>query len=234
MSYTKICNAPWLYIFVVIILLGCLAQTLIMMKKAWSHAKELGLNNAQIRKGLTNGIVVSIIPTLPVIIVFLSLVPLLGAPLPWLRLSVIGSATFESMASSIGVSSVGEELVVGGYTIAGWIAACWCMSIGGSTNIVWSTLMIKPISKLYGAAEKFNIKLILTIGTGCLMGIMAYATVAFGLGSISDKGIVFGSSFILGAVMVALSRKFPEKKWINDFLMAVCMIFGMVVACVVL
>lgn len=234
MSYTEICNVPWLYIFVVVILLGCLAQTVIMMKKAWKHALELGLDNTQIRKGLTNGIIVSIIPTIPVIVVFLALVPLLGTPLPWLRLSVIGSATFESMASSIGVESVGEELIVGGYSIKGWIAACWCMSIGGSTALVWSTLATKPISKLYGAAEKFNLKLVLVLGTGCLTGVMAYSTVAYGLNSMADKGIVFISSFALGAVMVALSRKFPEKKWINDSLMAVCMIFGMIIACVAL
>lgn len=234
MSYTEICNVPWLYIFVTVILLGCLAQTVIMMRKAWKHALELGLDNAQIRKGLANGVIVSIIPTIPVIVVFLALVPLLGTPLPWLRLSVIGSATFESMASSIGVESVGEQLVVGGYSIKGWIAACWCMSIGGSTALVWSTFATKPISKLYGAAEKFNLKLVLVLGTGCLTGVMAYSTVAYGLNSMADKGIVFISSFALGAVMVALARKFPEKKWINDSLMAVCMIFGMIIACVAL
>lgn len=234
MSYTEICNAPWLYIFVAVILIGCLAQTLLMMKKAWKHLRGKGFTNAQIMVGLRNGIIVSIVPTIPVIIVFLSLLPLLGAPLPWLRLSVIGSATFESMAASAGVSSVGETLAVGGYTIAGWIAACWVMSIGGSSSIVWSTLAIKPISKLYKSAEKVNLKLVMIIGTGCLMGVMAYATVSFGLGSIKDNGVVFISSFVVGAILVALGKKLPKQKWINDFLMAICMIIGMVVACIVL
>ena len=234
MSYTEICNASWMYIFVAVILIGCLLQTIIMMRKAWKHAQELGLENSQIRKGLTNGIIVSIMPTIPVMIVFLSLVNLLGAPLPWLRLSVIGSATFESLAASLGVTAVGETLTVGGYTINGWIAACWCMSIGGSSALVWSILATKPISKIYGKAEKFNIKLVLAIGTGCLIGNMAYATVAFGLDSISDKGIVFMSSFIMGTILVILNKKFPKQRWINDFLMAICMIGGMIVACLVL
>ena len=234
MSYTEICNASWMYIFVAVILVGCLLQTIIMMRKAWKHAQELGLENSQIRKGLTNGIIVSIMPTIPVMIVFLSLVNLLGAPLPWLRLSVIGSATFESLAASLGVTAVGETLTVGGYTINGWIAACWCMSIGGSSALVWSILATKPISKIYGKAEKFNIKLVLAIGTGCLIGNMAYATVAFGLDSISDKGIVFMSSFIMGTILVILNKKFPKQRWINDFLMAICMIGGMIVACLVL
>lgn len=234
MLYTEICNAAWMYVFVAVILIGCLVQTILMMKKAWEHLKEKGFSNAQIMVGLRNGIIVSIVPTIPVIIVFLSLVPLLGAPLPWLRLSVIGSATFESMAASAGVSSVGETLTVGGYTIAGWIAACWVMSVGGSSSIVWSTLAIKPISRLYKSAEKVNLKLVTVIGTGCLMGVMAYASVSFGLGSIRDNGVVFITSFTAGAILVALSRKFPKQKWINDFLMAICMIIGMVAACILL
>lgn len=234
MSYTEICNASWMYVFVAVILLGCLAQTIIMMRKAWKHAQELGLENSQIRKGLTNGIIVSIMPTIPVMIVFLSLVSLLGAPLPWLRLSVIGSATFESLAASLGVTSVGEQLVVGGYTIKGWVAAAWCMSIGGSSALLWSIFATKPISKMYGKQTgKFNVKLALVIGTGCLVGNMAYATVAFGLDSIKDKGIVFMSSFLLGTILVAINKKFPNLKWINDFLMAICMVGAMIIACII-
>lgn len=232
MSYTEICNQPWMFIFVGVILLAVIAQNAITMRKAWNHAKnDLGIPPEQIRKGLTNGIIVSIAPTIPVIIVLLSLIPLLGTPLPWLRLSVIGSATFESIAASIGVESAGEVLQVGGYTVAGWIAACWCMGIGGSSSVLWSLIAIKPIEKLFGAAEKFNFKLVLTIGTGCLMGIMAYAAISFGLVDIPGKFKVWFSSFLLGTILVYLSKKFPKHKWINDFLMAVCMIVGMIVAC---
>lgn len=233
MSYTEICNQPWMFIFVGVILLAVIAQNAIAMRKAWKHAKnDLGIPPEQIRKGLTNGIIVSIVPTIPVIIVLLSLIPLLGTPLPWLRLSVIGSATFESMAASIGVETAGEALQVGGYTVAGWIAACWCMGVGGSSSVVWSLIAIKPIEKLFGAAEKFNFKLVLTIGTGCLMGIMAYGAISFGLDDLSGKFKVWLPSFLLGMFLVYISKKFPKQKWINDFLMAICMIVGMVVACI--
>lgn len=230
MLYTDICNAHWMYIFVGIILICTIGQNVIMMNKAWKHAKELGLEPAQIKKGLINGIIVSIVPTIPVLVVLFTLITLLGTPLPCMRVAV----AFESMAANAGVSSIGESLTIGGYTIAGWVAACWCMSIGGASNIAWSSLAIKPISKLYGAAEKLDVRLILTIGTGCLCGMMGNAAVAFGFSNMANKGIVFLSSFAIGAVLVFVGRKFPKQKWINDFLMAICMIFGMAVACVVL
>lgn len=235
MSYTQIGNAPWMYVFVGIIILLILFQNFIMMRKAWLHAKhDLGLSNAQIKKGLTNGIMVSIIPTIPVIIVMMTLISLLGGPLPWLRLSVIGSAAIESIAASSGVESVGETLAVGGYTIAGWIAACWVMNIGNSVSLVWSSLAIRPISKMYGAAEKVDIRLVLAIGSGCLTGVMAYSTVAYGAGAIATKGVVFFPSFVLGALLVYVGKKLPKQKWIGDSLMAICMIFGMCIACLVL
>lgn len=233
MNITEISNAVWMYIFVGAILVLILMQNFIMMRKAWKHAREdLGLSNAQIRKGLTNGIIVSIAPTIPVIIVMLTLIPLLGGPLPWLRLSVIGSATIESVAASLGVESVGEALTIGGFTIAGWVAACWVMSLANSTSLVWSILAIRPISKMYNAASKFDIKLVLTIGFGCLAGVMAYSTIAWGFTSMSTNGIIFFSSFGLSAILSFVQKKMPKQKWIGDFQMAICMLFGMVLACI--
>ncbi len=235
MTNTQIGNAPWMYVFAGAIILLILVQNFIMMKKAWIHARDdLGLSNAQIKKGLTNGIMVSIVPTIPVIIVMLTLISLLGGPLPWLRLSVIGSAAIESLAASFGVESVGETLTIGGYTIAGWIAACWVMNLGNSVSLIWSTLAIRPISKMYGAAEKFDIRLVLALGGGCLSGVMAYSTVAYGAGAMTTKGVVFFPSFFLGALLMYLGKKFPRQSWLSDSLMAICMIFGMIVACLVM
>ncbi len=233
MSYTDLYNAPWMYLFVGAILFLILVQNFIMMRKAWKHAHDdLGLSHAEIRKGLTNGIIVSIAPTIPVIIVMLTLIPLLGGPLPWLRLSVIGSATIESVAASVGMESVGEVLQLGGYTIAGWVAACWVMSLGNSTSLMWATLAIKPISKMYNAAGKFDIRLVLCLGAGCLAGVMAYSTVAWGFSDVSTNGVIFAGSFLLSVVISFVHKRFLSKQaWIADFQMAICMIFGMVLAC---
>ena len=101
MKYSEICNAPWMFIWVSVLLAAVIIQCLIFMRKAWIRARGLGLSNQQIKKGLTTGITISIVPTLPVLVVFLSLMPLLGTPLPWMRLSVIGSAYYETYAAVV-------------------------------------------------------------------------------------------------------------------------------------
>ena len=118
-------NAGWMFALAAVIILSILVQNFIMMRKAWRHAKDdLKLDNTQIRKGLINGILVSIVPTIPVIVVLLTLVPTLGSPLPWLRLSVIGSAMGESIAADAGATAVGETIGIGSLTMVGWVAAC--------------------------------------------------------------------------------------------------------------
>lgn len=232
----EIINAGWMYAFVAVIIIGILVQNFIMMRKAWNHAKnDLKLDNTQIRKGLINGILVSIVPTIPVIVVLLTMVPMLGSPLPWLRLSVIGSATGESIAADAGLQSVGETLGIGTITMVGWTAACWVMSLGNSSSLLWSTFAIRPISKMYDAAEKVDMRLVLGIGAGCLAGTMAYAAVNFGLKYIPSGMTTFwafAASFCLGIVITLVNKKL-KKSWLNDFLMAICMLFGMFIACVV-
>lgn len=98
-------------------------------EKAWKHALELGLRPEQIKKGLTTGITISIMPTLPVLLVLLSLMPLLGVPLPWLRLSIIGSAYYETYAATTALECVGETMKLNEYSAVGWVVAAWVMTI---------------------------------------------------------------------------------------------------------
>ena len=157
MVYTEICNAVWMYLWVGALLLAVILQCLVFMKKAWKHALELGLRPEQIKKGLTTGITISIMPTLPVLLVLLSLMPLLGVPLPWLRLSIIGSAYYETYAATTALECVGETMKLNEYSAVGWQQ---CVSEGNQRidriirwtfypfihhKIFWKKILKRPI-----------------------------------------------------------------------------------------
>lgn len=233
MVYTEICNAVWMYLWVGALLLAVILQCLVFMKKAWKHALELGLRPEQIKKGLTTGITISIMPTLPVLLVLLSLMPSLGVPLPWLRLSIIGSAYYETYAATTALECVGETMKLNEYSAVGWVAAAWVMTIGGSACVLWSSLAIKPISMLYEKAEKIDMKLVLSIGAGCLAGVMAYVSVSYGFSAMSTKGVVFCISFAVGALLVWIHNKRPKAKWLSDYLMTISMLVAMAAACII-
>ena len=62
---------------------------------------------------------------------------------------------------------------------------------------------------------------------------MGYATINFGLGAINTKGVIFGVSFLVGALMVVLAKKMPKQTWVKDALMAVAMVIAMLVAVII-
>ena len=229
---SQIFNDVWLYVAVFAIIVFVVIQSLIFMRKAWNRALGLGIAEHDLKNTLLSGITISIMPTLPVLIVFLALTPLLGSPLPWLRLSVIGSAHYESYAAGVGVQSIGEELLPEAVSMEGWIIAAWVMTVGGSACVLWSSLAIKPISIMYAKLEeKMDKRFVNAIGAGALGGIMAFVTVSFGLSDISGKGIVFCISFLTGAFLVFIRGKFKNAKWLGEFLMTISMIAAMAAAC---
>lgn len=233
MNLSSISNLPVFYTWVAVLLLLVIVQCSIWMKKAWKRAKELGMDDKQLKKAAVTGILISILPTLPVLIVFLSLGQLLGMPLPWLRLSIIGSAGYESYAASTALQCLGEELTLGGVTVKGWVAAAWVMTVGGSISVLWSILAIRPIASAYKKAESMDVGLVMAIGTGCLIGIMAYVSVSNGWGAMSTKGIVFTVSFVCGAILKLVQMKCPGAKWLSDYLMAISMLVAMIAACII-
>jgi hypothetical protein len=233
MTYNEIANSSWMYAWVAVVVVLTIAQSIFFMLKAWKRGRELGLSPNQLRKGITIGFSISILPSLPVLLVLISLMPLMGVPLPWLRLSVIGSPMIETIAANIGVTAVGEEMVVNGYSAYAWSSAAWTMTVAGCATVLWSVIATKPISSIYDKAAKINIKLVLAIGSACITAVMANASTSFGFSAIRTKGVVFGASFVLGALIMMIQKKYPQYR-LADYNMGVSMIFGMIAACLVL
>lgn len=74
-------------------------------------------------------------------------------------------------------------------------------------------------------------KLVLSIGSGCMAGIMAYVSVSYGFSAMSTKGVVFCISFAVGALLVYLYNKKPKFKKLSDYVMTISMVVAMVAAC---
>ena len=232
MTYAEL-NRPILFLVVLVLAAAALFQTLTMMRRAWRRAVGLGLTNAEVKKGLVIGFTVSLIPAISTFVVFLAIAQFMGNPFTWMRMFIVGGNAFELMAASQGMEAVGESMTVGGYGPQGWVAAVYVACLAAATCSIWTVIACKPIAKIFEKAEKFDVRLVIVIGTGCLMGVMGYATVNFGLGAISTKGIIFLSSFLLGAILVWISKKKPNLTWLGEFTMPICLLFGMAVACFV-
>ena len=101
MSHLDLANSSTMAILCGITILIVLLQPVLFIFAAVKRAKELNMSREELKEAATSSAVFSIIPSLPIIISYLILVPSLGRYFPWLRLSVVGSASYETMAANM-------------------------------------------------------------------------------------------------------------------------------------
>ena len=73
--------------------------TLIWLK-ALKRSKEIGMDQTKIKKTIKTAAIFTIAPAVAIVISVMTLSQTLGLPLPWLRLSVVGSMSYETIAAS--------------------------------------------------------------------------------------------------------------------------------------
>ena len=139
-----------IYAIVALIILAVIGQAVFFMAKALKRAKEIGIPKAKIKKVIKTSIIFTIAPTVAIIISILSLSQSLGIPLPWLRLSVIGSMSYEIVAatnalSGMGITEIGS--LVNTITAEQFVTVALVMTIS-----IMAGLLLAPIigKKLQG------------------------------------------------------------------------------------
>ena len=108
MTFTT--NHPILFLLVGILVAVVMGQSVYFLLKALKRSKEIGMDQTKIKKTIKTAAIFTIAPAVSIVISVITLSKSLGIPLPWLRLSVVGSLSYEAIAASNAVSAMGLEL----------------------------------------------------------------------------------------------------------------------------
>lgn len=103
-------NHPILFVMAGFLVAVVLAQSVYFLVKALGRSQELGMDPAKIRKTIKTAALFTIAPAVSIVISVIALSKSLGLPLPWLRLSVVGSLSYEAIAAENAVSAMGLTL----------------------------------------------------------------------------------------------------------------------------
>ena len=103
-------NHPILFVLVGIIIAAVLGQSIYFLLKSIRRAKVINMDSALIKKTIITAAIFTIAPAIAIVITVISLSQSLGIALPWLRLSVVGSLSYEMMAASNAASGMDTTL----------------------------------------------------------------------------------------------------------------------------
>ncbi len=103
-------NSPILYVITALLVAVVLAQSVFFLIKALRRSKALGMDQSKIKKTIKPAAIFTIAPAVAIVISVMTLSKKLGLPLPWLRLSVVGSMSYETIAANNALSAMGQSL----------------------------------------------------------------------------------------------------------------------------
>ena len=103
-------NHPILFVLVGIIIAAVLGQSVYFLLKSVKRAKETNMDMTKIKKTIVTAAIFTIAPAVAIVITVISLSQSLGIALPWLRLSVVGSLSYEAIAAANAASGMKTTL----------------------------------------------------------------------------------------------------------------------------
>ncbi len=138
-------NHPILFVIVGALILAVLAQSVYFLVRALKRAKQLGIAERVVKKTISSAAVFTIAPAVAILIGVIALSKSLGVALPWLRLSVIGSITYETVAAgnALNAANISAGDVVTDPAI--FITILWVMTIGIAAGLVFVPFVTKKI-----------------------------------------------------------------------------------------
>ena len=155
--YSHVANSPAMAIFCGLAILVVLVQAAVFFRVAWKQALEMGLSKADLMKVVKSSAVFSIVPSLPIIISYMILLPALGKFFPWLRLSVIGSATYETLAANMAVTSFGfDSLGSANFSPDVFGSLLWVVTLGVFLSSLSALLLRRFDSKMQSVTTNPN------------------------------------------------------------------------------
>ncbi len=229
-------NSPIIFILVGVLILAVLAQSIYFLRKALRRGRELGMDPAKLKKTMTTAAVFTIAPAVAIVIGVMTLSKDLGIPLPWLRLSVVGALTYETVAATNAESAMGLVFgQVSGLTAGQFVTITLVMTLSIMVGPWLCPLLAKRLQngmlRMEGRDKRWSELFINAMFIGMISAFLGYVfcdvlDVAKG----SAAGLIPVCVMAVSALIMALCGTAMKKlgwKWMGDYALPISLVLGM-------
>ena len=232
-------NHPVLFLLAGILVLVVLGQSVYFLVKALKRSREIGMDQKKIRKTIQTAAVFTIAPAVSIVISVIALSKTLGIPLPWLRLSVVGSMSYEAIAANNAVQAMGLSLgSIDALTAQQYVNIVLVMTISILVGIWLVPLIGKKLlggmSKLEAKDAKWSEIFQNAMFIGMIAAFLGFVFCDVGMLWNPVEGIKATTGLIpvavmgvSAAVMVVLGLAMRKWKWLGDYALPISLILGM-------
>lgn len=228
-------NSPILFILVGAIIAFVLAQSFYFLFKAIKRAKQLGIAGSTVKKTIISSAVFTIAPAIAILVGVVALSKSLGIALPWLRLSIIGSITYETVAANNALQALGLEAGTQITNPNVYITVLWVMTIGIAAGLILVPFVTKKIqsgvSKIGMKDKKWGEIFNNAMFLGMISAFLGYVFCDVGLVIKGDtSGFIPVCVMAVSAFVMAICGTIATKakiRWLTDYALPMSLVAGM-------
>lgn len=230
-------NHPILFAIAGLIIAVVLAQSTFFLVRAWRRAIELGMPVSVLKKTVSSAAIFTVAPAVSILVGVVVLSKKLGIALPWLRLSIIGSLSYETVAAETTIDQI--KLTSPQITNASdYVTVLWVMTLGIIIGLLLVPIFTKKIQKGIKGMEQrdkkwgeiFNNSMFL----GMISAFLGYVFCDFSLVFSGDtSGLVPVLVMIVSALIMVVCGLLSKKtgaRWLTDYALPFSLIGGMAAA----
>lgn len=205
------------------VVIVALIQALLYYRHSMKVGKKLGLTKLELNKAFKTGVITSIGPVIAVFIVMVGLMSVIGGPLAWMRLSVIGSAPTELTAARLGADAAGVEFGGEGYNLEVMAVSWWTMIINGVGWLLFVGLFAHKLEEAREKVAQGNSKWIGVLSGAAMLGVFGYLNSGYIL-SLSGPLVAAVAGSVSMIILLKISERFRP---IKEYSLGIAMIIGM-------
>ena len=229
-------NHPIIFLIVGIIIAVVLAQSVFFLVKALKRAKEIGMETKKLKRIIISAAIFTVAPAVAIVVSVIALSKDLGIALPWLRLSVVGSMSYETIAATNALSGMGLEFgKIANLDAKQYVTIAFVMTISIMVGIWLVPLLCKKMKTGLINMKNKDAKWLDIFQSSMFIGMIS-AFVGFVFRDFSGvfKGDTTGLIPVLVMAVSALTMllagalmKITKARWINDYALPISLIAGM-------
>ncbi|MBS5433576.1 MAG: DUF5058 family protein [Firmicutes bacterium] len=229
-------NSPVLFLIAGLIIAVVLAQSVWFLVKAWRRGIEIGMERDKLRRIASTAAVFTVAPAVAIVISVITLAKDLGLPLPWLRLSVVGSLSYETIAATNAESAMGLTFgQVSALTATQYVTIASVMTLSIMVGIWLVPLIGKKLQNgmisLENRDKKWGNIFSASMFIGMISAFVGYVFCDFGtVFSGNTAGLVPPLVMAVSALVMCLAGLAVKKlrwRWISDYALPISLIAGM-------
>lgn len=232
-------NSPVLYVLAGLIVAAVLAQSVYFLVKAWRRGLELGMSRDKLKRIAVTSAVFTVAPAVAIVISVITLAKDLGVPLPWLRLSVVGSMSYETIAATNAESAMGLTFgQVSSLTASQYVTIVCVMTVSIMVGIWLVPVVGKKLQNgmisMENRDKKWSDIFSSSMFIGMISAFLGYVFCDFSHVFAGDmSGLIPPLVMLVSALVMCLAGLAVKKlkwPWISDYALPVSLIAGMAAA----